>query len=316
MEEKKENSVGKGKLFLDSLFSQTWLYILFMIAILCAAGVAAFPLVELHRYDSYKMIFWVGGIFLSVLLFISSLVVKKMKYNRFGGLTFFTLFSFTVPGLLLMAQIFFDVDRFVKPPLEKILLYTFFSLLLTSFLLSVAGLLGRREKTDFLASLAVFMLFTSQIGLPVLFKQVSYCYNRKHPDCRTRLKGLSVAVEIHKNDYNGNISNPEKWCDLLHQECDVSLADFRCNFEPFGPCSYAMNENIPADANELPPDLVLLFESAPGWNQVGGPDDVITNRHGKPGANIVFADGHVEFVEADQIPGLRWTVEDKSVERQ
>ncbi|MFZ9023775.1 MAG: H-X9-DG-CTERM domain-containing protein, partial [Anaerohalosphaeraceae bacterium] len=60
----------------------------------------------------------------------------------------------------------------------------------------------------------------------------------------------------------------------------------------------------------LPADLVLLFESAPSWNQVGGADDVVTDRHGKPGANIAFADGHVEFVKAEDIPILRWTVDE------
>lgn len=77
-----------------------------------------------------------------------------------------------------------------------------------------------------------------------------------------------------------------------------------------GPCSYAMNANIPADTNDLPGDLVLFFESAPGWNQTGGPDDVVTDRHDKPGANIAFADGTVEFIEAEDIPNLRWTVEE------
>ena len=72
-----------------------------------------------------------------------------------------------------------------------------------------------------------------------------------------------------------------------------------------------MNENIPADAKELPGDLVLLFESTPGWNQRGGPDDVVTDRHGenKPGANIAFADGRVEFVKPEDIANLRWTME-------
>ena len=72
-----------------------------------------------------------------------------------------------------------------------------------------------------------------------------------------------------------------------------------------------MNENILADANELPSDLVIFFESAPGWNQTGGADDVVTDRHGEnnPGANVAFADGHVEFVEAEDIPNLRWTME-------
>ncbi|MHC5083685.1 MAG: H-X9-DG-CTERM domain-containing protein [Planctomycetota bacterium] len=75
-----------------------------------------------------------------------------------------------------------------------------------------------------------------------------------------------------------------------------------------------MNETIPADVNELPPDLVIFFESAPGWNQVGDADDVVTDRHKRPGANIAFADGHVEFVPTEDIPKLCWTT-DKSVEQ-
>ena len=84
---------------------------------------------------------------------------------------------------------------------------------------------------------------------------------------------------------------------------------FLCPEDKTGPCSYAMNENIPAGANELPGDMVLLFESAPGWNQTGGADDVVTDRHKRPGANIAFADGHVKFVKPEDIPNLRWTIE-------
>ena len=84
---------------------------------------------------------------------------------------------------------------------------------------------------------------------------------------------------------------------------------YQCPIDKIGPCSYAMNENIPDDANELPADLVILFEAAPGWNQVGGADDVVTDRHGKPGANIAFAAGRVEFVDAEDIPTLRWAID-------
>ena len=90
---------------------------------------------------------------------------------------------------------------------------------------------------------------------------------------------------------------------------------FLCLKDKTGPCSYALNESIPADANELPGDLVILFESAPGWNQTGGADDAVTDREKNPGANIAFADGHVEFVKPEDIPKLRWTV-GRSVERQ
>ena len=85
-----------------------------------------------------------------------------------------------------------------------------------------------------------------------------------------------------------------------------------CPKDLTGPCSYAMNENIPAGATELPDDLVIFFESAPGWNQTGGADDVVTDRHNKPGANIAFANGDVRFVDAEDIPNLRWTIENKT----
>jgi prepilin-type processing-associated H-X9-DG protein len=103
------------------------------------------------------------------------------------------------------------------------------------------------------------------------------------------------------------------WCDLLTSPCYVKAEHLKCPADKTGPCSYAMNENISADAGDLPDDLVLLFESAPGWNQTGGIDDVVTNRHGEknPGANIAFADGTVEFVKPEDIPNLRWTLEEQ-----
>ncbi len=128
--------------------------------------------------------------------------------------------------------------------------------------------------------------------------------------CGTQLhQTLFVAISSYK-DENKKYPASKQWCDEIKPYIEMDKY-FRCPADPNGPCSYAMNENIPADANDLPPDLVLLFESAPGWNQVGGPDDVVTNRHGKPGANIAFADGSVKFVKPEDIPTLRWTVSQK-----
>ena len=127
----------------------------------------------------------------------------------------------------------------------------------------------------------------------------------KRISCSVNLKNLASQWPYHIQEEKK--LSIENWCDTL-KTYDLD-DDFQCPADKTGPCSYAMNENIPADANELPGDLVLLFESAPGWNQIGGPEDVVTDRHDKPGANIAFADGRVEFVEADKIPTLRWTME-------
>jgi len=129
--------------------------------------------------------------------------------------------------------------------------------------------------------------------------------------CRAKLRGLAIVCQVYRKENNMLWPQKGTWCDVFHQKYDSELERFRCSRDKTGPCSYAMNENIPADANELPGDLVLLFESAPGWNQVGGADDVTTDRHGEnnPGANIAFADGHIEFVKPEDIPNLRWMVE-------
>ena len=108
--------------------------------------------------------------------------------------------------------------------------------------------------------------------------------------------------------------------------------------------SYAMNKDVAGkNLGKLPPDTVLLFETDRGvetgprtvsvltrrhhqaldiydeeimvykdrFNQLGGPEDIALhhNNDGKQGCNIVFADGHVEFVGQDRIPDLRWMPE-------
>jgi prepilin-type processing-associated H-X9-DG protein len=41
------------------------------------------------------------------------------------------------------------------------------------------------------------------------------------------------------------------------------------------------------------------------WNQVGGPAILTTEHHKGEGCNILFGDGHVEFVKKEEIPKLR-----------
>jgi prepilin-type processing-associated H-X9-DG protein len=127
--------------------------------------------------------------------------------------------------------------------------------------------------------------------------------------CNAQLHQLFIAISSYKED-NQRYPILNQWCDLLESFSDPEHN--KCPADEIGPCSYAMNENMPAEVKELPGDLVVLFESTPGWNRVGGADDVVTDRHDKknPGANIAFADGRVEFVRAEDISKLRWTIED------
>lgn len=46
------------------------------------------------------------------------------------------------------------------------------------------------------------------------------------------------------------------------------------------------------------------------WNQVGGPEILTTENHKGKGCNILFNDGHVEFVKPERLGELKWEVEE------
>ena len=124
--------------------------------------------------------------------------------------------------------------------------------------------------------------------------------------CGTNMSGLSKAMLIYANDYDDKYPTPEKWCDLLVEYCEVDPISFCCKGAPEGPCNYAINENIAELGSSTQTDIVLLFETHPGWNQVGGPEILTTNNHQGDGCNVAFVDSHVEFVKARDIDKLKW----------
>jgi prepilin-type processing-associated H-X9-DG protein len=68
-----------------------------------------------------------------------------------------------------------------------------------------------------------------------------------------------------------------------------------------------MNPNCEPNS---PPDTVLLFETRSGWNQYGGPELLTFDNHQGKGANVLFNDGHFEFIRPKDIGRLKWKAED------
>lgn len=154
------------------------------------------------------------------------------------------------------------------------------------------------------------LLFFSAIGYAIIMPGLIQARQlAQRINCAKNLR-LAVEAALAYQQEHQKLPAEDNWCDSLKPYIKKDTV-FECTTDDIGPCSYAMNAGIPDDTSDLPPDMVLLFESAPGWNRTGGPTDVVTDRHGKhrPGANIAFADGRVEFIPADNIPALRWTVE-------
>jgi len=152
---------------------------------------------------------------------------------------------------------------------------------------------------------------------------------------------------FHDVEIQGKTYETSHWCDLVASSRDAKLFPnmfhcagrlwtgrhiflidvrlfcvYRNRDRAKGPCDYALNENISGknrdrmfdlfatDANEhdLPPsDVVFLFESGPGWNQVGSAELLTTDQHHGKGCNILFCSGDVEFVKSEDLTKLSWT---------
>lgn len=124
--------------------------------------------------------------------------------------------------------------------------------------------------------------------------------------CGTNLKGLSTAMMVYGNDYDDEAPTADKWCDLLIQEVDMSPESFKCPAAPEGKSNYAFNKNFHKVGGPESARTVAIFESHPGWNQVGGPELLTTEYHNGKGCNVGFGDGHVEFVPSDRLDDLYW----------
>ncbi|UCG55860.1 MAG: DUF4190 domain-containing protein [Phycisphaerales bacterium] len=126
--------------------------------------------------------------------------------------------------------------------------------------------------------------------------------------CATNLSGLGKAMLIYAGDYDA-LPTPSEWCDLLAERAAVAEQSFRCRGAHEGPCNYAMNKNVQELGLTAPPDMVLLFETHPGWNQSGGPETLTTDNHEGDGCNVLFIDSLVEFVKTERLDKLRWTAD-------
>jgi prepilin-type processing-associated H-X9-DG protein len=163
-----------------------------------------------------------------------------------------------------------------------------------------SGQLKGKELAIAGIAIAVFVITLTQILTPEFaLKPVAH-----RIACGTNMAALGKAMFVYANDNIGEYPSNSIWCDLLIKHAKVNQESFCCKGARQGPCNYAMNKNA-AGIFDLP-DMVLLFETKPGWNQSGGPEILSTENHKGQGCNILFNDGHVEFVKIKDINKLKW----------
>jgi prepilin-type processing-associated H-X9-DG protein len=163
-----------------------------------------------------------------------------------------------------------------------------------------------------LVPILVFILI--MIWSVINFPEIKKTHHRVlQQACTYNLQRLGASAKSYADDNNGQYPPADKWCDLLqpyYKEETIlacpSVKDLhRFDGEAAGKCHYAMNVNAKRNS---PSNMVLLFETNPGWNQCGGPELLKTDNHFEKGSNILFNDGHVEFVRIEDINSLRWIV--------
>jgi prepilin-type processing-associated H-X9-DG protein len=133
------------------------------------------------------------------------------------------------------------------------------------------------------------------------------------PICGTNLKGIGAAMAVYADTYDDRYPTGSKWCDLLLQGDFVTEKQFLCpnSQAKIGQSSYAFNKNIAGmKRSQIPNDVVLVFEAAPGWNSMGGPENLTAEHHKGDGANILFADSSVKWIKRKDFAKLRWKVQE------
>ena len=178
-------------------------------------------------------------------------------------------------------------------------------------LVKIGGSGGRLKGNGFAIAGIVVPVVAGVFVLPVLLgitlpalaraRQVAF-----RMVCGTNMSSIGKAMIIYANDYDDKFPTSSKWCDLLVEHAEVDKMTFQCRGAAEGPCNYAMNENAAALGNSVPPNMVLLFETHPGWNQAGGAEILTTDNHQDDGCNVLFVDGHAEFVKKNALNNLRW----------
>ena len=129
--------------------------------------------------------------------------------------------------------------------------------------------------------------------------------------CAENLSGIGKAMIVYAEDNDGRFPEDDRWCDILMEQMDVPKKMFVCRSTlNQDTCSYSMNSAVEILGIKSPPDMVLVFESKPGWNQSGGIELVNIESHQGEGCNILFVDGSVKFVKPEEIPKLRWDTDE------
>jgi hypothetical protein len=152
--------------------------------------------------------------------------------------------------------------------------------------------------------LFVSLLIGAALLLPALAKIKQNA--PQHNSCENNARQVALAVRLYADENEGKCPPAINWCDAIINNLP-GPDTFKCPQRRGEKSGFAFNAKLAGKTlSSIPPDTVLVFESAGGWNASGGPEALLPRPpHGR---NYVFgfADGSVREAGRDELPQLRW----------
>jgi len=129
--------------------------------------------------------------------------------------------------------------------------------------------------------------------------------------CGWHMQAIYTSGPLYRKEVT-SYPEPGEWSDVVIRDRtntsyvseEKMIGFFKCSAASEGRCHYAMNPNCEPNS---PPDMVLLFEAKAGWNQHGGSELFVFERHELRGGCVLLNDGTVKFIRTgDELKQLRW----------
>jgi hypothetical protein len=122
---------------------------------------------------------------------------------------------------------------------------------------------------------------------------------------------LGDSLVDYKTEHDDQLPKADKWCDELKAGDNYARYVFHQDHNDNWYCEFSMNEHAAELGVEAPNDMVLLFQSKRGWNQIGGLE-LLSEEVGSY-IRVFLVDGSKKFVRGRDICHLRWELEDSGV---
>jgi len=132
--------------------------------------------------------------------------------------------------------------------------------------------------------------------------------------CMGHLRQLGLALIMYANDNDERLPAPDRWADALTNNLVSGAETFRCPITRAGdrPYYYFFNRHTAGTDWQRDHETVLLVDGAQLWNAtIAGPGEIMSWPH-RQGCNVLFADGHVQFVRRERLASLHWIPETDS----